>query len=226
VSQPHPAGAGDTFLAALGLALAAGAGTPAAAEIASLAAAVVVRKEGTVVCSAQQLVAGLAGDTKRAADRAALGDRLRYERSLGRRVVFTNGCFDILHAGHVSYLSRAKSLADVLVVGINSDASVRRLKGPGRPINGLEDRLSVLAALSCIDFIVPFDEATPEALIRELQPDIFVKGGDYTLGMLPEAAVVEEFGGEVRILPYVDERSTTAIIDRIRAAAPPTGVAG
>jgi D-beta-D-heptose 7-phosphate kinase/D-beta-D-heptose 1-phosphate adenosyltransferase len=143
-------------------------------------------------------------------------DRLDLERRRGRRVVFTNGCFDLLHRGHVTYLSRAKALGDVLVVGVNSDDSVRALKGAERPINALEDRMEVLAALSCVDLVIPFAERTPERLIEQVRPDVFVKGGDYTLEMLPEAPLVERLGGEVRILSYVDDRSTTGLIDRIR----------
>jgi D-beta-D-heptose 7-phosphate kinase/D-beta-D-heptose 1-phosphate adenosyltransferase len=130
-------------------------------------------------------------------------------------VVFTNGCFDILHRGHVTYLNRAKALGDVLVVGVNADASVARLKGDGRPINALEDRVQVLAALSCVDHVVPFEEDTPARLLRLVRPEVFVKGGDYTLETLPEAPLVEALGGSVRILPYVEDRSTTRIIERI-----------
>src|SRR5690606_17498322 len=108
-------------------------------------------------------------------------------RRAGKKLVFTNGCFDILHRGHVAYLSRAKALGDVLIVGLNSDASVRRLKGPRRPINRAADRAQVLAALSCVDHIVEFAEDTPARLIERVRPDIFVKGGDYTLDTLPEA---------------------------------------
>jgi D-beta-D-heptose 7-phosphate kinase/D-beta-D-heptose 1-phosphate adenosyltransferase len=116
----------------------------------------------------------------------------------------------------VTYLSRAKALGDVLVVGVNSDESIRRLKGPGRPLNTLEDRAQVLAALSCVDLVVPFPEDTPHALVRAVRPNVFVKGGDYTRDRLPEASLVEELGGEVRILPLVAERSTTGLLERIR----------
>jgi D-beta-D-heptose 7-phosphate kinase/D-beta-D-heptose 1-phosphate adenosyltransferase len=209
------AGAGDTFVAALALALAAGADTPAAAELASAAAAVVVAKDGTAACVAAELRAHVKGDAK-ITDVATLAvhrERLRRE---SRRVVLTNGCFDILHRGHVSYLSAAKALGDVLVVGLNTDASVRRLKGAERPVNSLDDRASVLAALSSVDYVVAFGEDTPVELVRALRPDIFVKGGDYTTDMLPEAATVEAVGGTVRILPYVEERSTSRLIERIR----------
>jgi D-beta-D-heptose 7-phosphate kinase / D-beta-D-heptose 1-phosphate adenosyltransferase len=143
--------------------------------------------------------------------------RLDFYRQQGRRIVFTNGCFDILHRGHITYLNRAKTLGDVLILGVNSDASIRRLKGPHRPINSLEDRVQVLAALSSIDHIVSFDEDTPCDLVRALRPDVFVKGGDYTRDRLPEAAIVESYGGVVQILPFVHDRSTSGIIERIQA---------
>jgi len=209
------AGAGDTFLAALAMGLAAGADTPAASELASAAAAVVVGQEGTAACSARELSAFVSPGAKPADDLGALVARLDAGRRRGARVVFTNGCFDILHRGHVTYLSDAKALGDILVVGVNSDDGIRRLKGPGRPINTLEDRIEVLAALSCVDHLIPFDDDTPCALIRAIRPDVFVKGGDYTRERLPEAALVEELGGVVRILPFVSDRSTTRMIERI-----------
>lgn len=134
----------------------------------------------------------------------------------GRKIVFTNGVFDILHAGHVQYLERARALGDVLVVGINSDESVRLLgKGPNRPINPAEDRAAVLKALRSVDFVIEFGEDTPERLIAELRPDIHVKGGDYTEDQLPEAKIVRSYGGEVVIMPFLDGRSTTKIIEKL-----------
>lgn len=208
-------GAGDSFVAALALSLAAGMSAIDAVEVASAAAAVVVGKSGTSSCSSEELLSYqtiegkiLAGETlRRKAD---------FYRGQGKRIVFTNGCFDILHRGHITYLNKAKSLGDVLVVGINSDASVRRIKGEGRPINNLEDRMQVLSAMSCVDHLAAFDEDTPEELIRALEPHVFVKGGDYTMATLPEAGLVRELGGEVEILPYIEERSTTALIEKIR----------
>src|SRR6266511_3424010 len=213
------AGAGDTFLTALALALAGGADTPAAAEPASAAAAVVVGKAGTATCSAEELRASMTATGKYVTDLERLVAQVRYYREQGRRIVFTNGCFDILHRGHVTYLSRAKALGDILIVGVNSDAGLRRLKGPGRPINTLEDRAQILAALSCVDHLIAFDEPTPIELLRALRPNVFVKGGDYTRAALPEAPVVEELGGVVQILPYLPDRSTTSMIERIRATA-------
>lgn len=130
----------------------------------------------------------------------------------GRRVVFTNGVFDILHAGHVTYLEAARALGDVLVVGLNADASVRRLKGPTRPVNSQADRAQVLAALRCVDHVVIFHDDTPLRMIEELLPDVLVKGGDYTRDTVVGADVVEAHGGRVEIIPFLEGRSTTSII--------------
>jgi D-beta-D-heptose 7-phosphate kinase / D-beta-D-heptose 1-phosphate adenosyltransferase len=218
------AGAGDTFAAALALALAAGAETPAAADLASTAAAVVVQQDGTSSCEAAELRERVSSARKALAGFDELATCLESYRRRGRRIVFTNGCFDILHRGHVSYLSRAKALGDILVVGVNSDASIRRLKGPERPINALEDRVQVLAALSCVDHVIPFEEDTPHAVIGVARPDVFVKGGDYTRATLPEAGLVESLGGVVEILSFVADRSTTDIIARIRRSSAEEGV--
>ncbi|HWO93284.1 MAG TPA: PfkB family carbohydrate kinase, partial [Dehalococcoidia bacterium] len=161
VADSRAAGAGDTFVAALTLALAAGAQPTSAGEIASAAANIVVTKDGTAVIDERELRESLLGGNKLLAGRGELARRAQLLRAQGKRLVFTNGCFDIIHRGHVSYLSAAKALGDVLVVGVNSDESVARLKGPGRPINCLEDRLQILAALSCVDYIVPFGEDSP-----------------------------------------------------------------
>ncbi len=158
-----------------------------------------------------------------AAALAALGERLR---ASARRVVFTNGCFDILHDGHLGCLEEARRLGDALVVGVNSDASVRRLKGPTRPVNPCSARLRMLAALSFVDHVVAFEEDGPDALIRALRPDVFAKGGDYDRAGLPEAALVEALGGEVRLLSHRPGRSTTAIIARIQGRGPAGATAG
>ena len=135
----------------------------------------------------------------------------------GRVQVFTNGVFDVLHAGHVRLLTQARALGDVLVVGLNTDASARRLgKGPDRPVNGLEDRAAVVAALRPVDFVVEFDEDTPSSLIESLRPDIHVKGGDYRAEDLPESAVVESYGGRVVVLPLLEGRSTTTTLRKLR----------
>ena len=135
----------------------------------------------------------------------------------GRVLVFTNGVFDVLHAGHVRLLTQARALGDVLVVGLNTDASARRLgKGPDRPVNGLEDRAAVVAALRPVDFVVEFDEDTPSSLIESLRPDIHVKGGDYRAEDLPESAVVESYGGRVVVLPLLEGLSTTATLRKMQ----------
>jgi D-beta-D-heptose 7-phosphate kinase / D-beta-D-heptose 1-phosphate adenosyltransferase len=216
VPHSYAAGAGDTFVSALSMALGAGAHTPAAAEIASAASSIVVCKEGTASCYSEELIEHFSTDEKFVHDAFQLTARMAYYRRNGMKVVFTNGCFDILHRGHISYLNKAKEYGDILVVGLNSDNSVRKLKGPDRPINTVDDRGQILSALSCVDHIIPFDEDTPVELIKVVEPDIFVKGGDYTRETLPEAPLVEEQGGRVVILPYVSDRSTTGIIEKIR----------
>ncbi len=215
---PHSAaaGAGDTFVAALTLALAAGAPTPTATEIASAASAIVVQKSGTSTCHIQELKGCFSGDEKIVSDTFLMAARVAAYRHQGRKIVFTNGCFDILHRGHIIYLNQAKEFGDILIVGVNSDESVQRLKGPNRPINPLEDRMQVLSGLSCVDHIIPFHEDTPHELIKVIQPDVFVKGGDYTRQTLPESSLVEELGGELKILPYIKDQSTTGVIERIR----------
>jgi D-beta-D-heptose 7-phosphate kinase / D-beta-D-heptose 1-phosphate adenosyltransferase len=214
------AGAGDTYIAALTVALAAGASAPTAAEMAGAAADTVVAKDGTAVCSLSELQLTLSSADKRLAGLDEIGRQVAADRASGRKLVMTSGCFDILHRGHVSFLSQAKSLGDILVVALNTDASVRQLKGPGRPINPMEDRAQILAAMSCVDYVVPFEEETPIELIRALSPDYYAKGGDYVREKLPEGVAVEQAGGEVIILPYVNDLSTSRVIDRVRRSAP------
>ncbi len=137
-------------------------------------------------------------------------------RKGNRRIVFTNGCFDIIHAGHVRYLAQARALGDCLILGLNTDASVRRLKGEARPINSELDRAEVVGALRSVDYVVLFGEPTAESLVGMVRPDIYVKGGDYTPETLPEAKIVERYGGQVRFIPMVEGRSTTNVIERIR----------
>lgn len=221
-NRPDVAGAGDTFLATLCLALAAGESNANAAQLATHAACLVVDKECTATCSAAELLRCQAG-MGRSWDLNLLADHLAEERRHGRKIVLTCGCFDILHHGHVEYLRRARSLGDRLVVAVNTDASIRRLKGPDRPINPLADRLEVLAALGCVDYLLTFSEDTPHRVIEALQPDVFVKGGDYSRATLPEAELVERLGGRVQFIPMVADRSTSRIIDRILSGGtPPT----
>lgn len=137
-------------------------------------------------------------------------------RQQNKKVIFTNGCFDILHAGHVRYLESAKALGDCLVIGLNSDASVRALKGDSRPINSEEDRAEVLGALRAVDYVVVFGDETAENLIAKVRPDIYVKGGDYTVETLPEAKVVLGYGGKIELVPLVTGRSSSNIINKIK----------
>lgn len=140
----------------------------------------------------------------------------RQIKAEGKKVVFTNGCFDILHLGHVRYLEQAKALGDVLVIGVNGDASVRRLKGDRRPIQGQDERAQIVAALRSVDYVVVFDDDTAEPLVAALRPDVYVKGGDYAEGRnLPEAAIVRSYGGAVAILPFVAGHSTTDVVKTI-----------
>jgi D-beta-D-heptose 7-phosphate kinase/D-beta-D-heptose 1-phosphate adenosyltransferase len=139
----------------------------------------------------------------------------RQARREGRTVVFTNGCFDLIHRGHVEYLTRARSLGDLLVVGLNTDRSVQRLKGPGRPLNGQEDRARVLAALEMVDYVCPFDENTPAELIAEVSPEVLVKGGDYGPDQIVGRDTVQAAGGKVVVIPLAEGYSTSGIIGRI-----------
>jgi D-beta-D-heptose 7-phosphate kinase / D-beta-D-heptose 1-phosphate adenosyltransferase len=218
------AGAGDTFTSALALALAAGACTPAAGDLAAAAAAVVVGKEWTAVCSARELRQYIFAEGKHIPELSRLAARVDYYRQQGQRVVFTNGCFDILHRGHITFLNQARTLGDVLIVAVNGDASIERLKGPGRPINALADRLDVLAALDCIDHLIEFQEDTAWSLIRALRPHVFVKGGNYRYQDIPEAPLMETLGGRVEILPYLPNCSTTGLIGRIQRRSAPSSL--
>jgi rfaE bifunctional protein nucleotidyltransferase chain/domain len=211
------AGAGDTFCAALTVARCGGLPSVVAVELAQAAADVVVHRPETAVCTVADLAERLGGHGS-VLDHDRLADLVAEHRAAGRRIVFANGCFDVLHRGHVNHLNEAKRLGDVLVVAINSDESARRLKGPDRPVNGVADRAAVLAGLSCVDHLTVFDEDTPVDLLARLRPDIYVKGGDHRPELLAETAAVEEYGGEVRILSYLPDRSTSAMIDRIRGS--------
>ena len=151
--------------------------------------------------------------------RDALVEAVRSLQRAGRKVVFTNGCFDLLHIGHVRYLQEAQELGDALVVGVNSDASVRRLKGPGRPLTPAKERAEILAALACVDFVTIFGATTPLQLIRAIGPDVLVKGGDWPVDTIVGREVVEGRGGKVLAIPFVKNKSTTAVIGKIRGRA-------
>lgn len=216
VPERQASGAGDVFTAGLTVAAASGLPLDAAVEFAQRAADVAVRSSHTCVCSLDEVEADTDGSDGRVLTVEVLDARLREHRARGERIVFTNGCFDVLHRGHTASLRQAGQLGDVLVVALNSDTSARRLKGPDRPVNAEADRASVIAELSCVDYVIVFDEDTPDALLRRIRPDVYAKGGDYTPEMLSESAVVRALGGEVVILDYVPDHSTTEIIGRIR----------
>ncbi len=215
-------GAGDTVAAVMGTMIALGEGFEASAMVANVAASIVVSKLGTASATAAEIQRELTSGLH--ADRGVLGlDALKEQvdgaRALGEKIVFTNGCFDILHAGHISYLEEARAMGDRLIVGINSDASVRELKGPDRPVNNLEARMHVLSGLSAVDWVVAFSESTPENLLRDLQPDLLVKGGDYGISGVVGADIVQAYGGEVRVLGLVEGVSTSRIIRASRKKA-------
>jgi D-beta-D-heptose 7-phosphate kinase/D-beta-D-heptose 1-phosphate adenosyltransferase len=213
-------GAGDTGLAALGLAIAAKASLEQAVAFAVLASGVAVTKVGTAVVTPSELIdAELAAHLGPAEAKVATLERAAAEaerwRAQGLRVGFTNGCFDILHRGHVAYLTQARSWCDRLVVGVNSDSSVRALKGEGRPVNDLESRALVLAGLQPVDLVAPFAEATPIELIKAVRPDVLIKGADYTVEGVVGAAEVQSWGGQVKLADIVEGYSTTAAIARM-----------
>jgi D-beta-D-heptose 7-phosphate kinase/D-beta-D-heptose 1-phosphate adenosyltransferase len=216
--ESRTCGAGDTFTAAYTAGLCAGVPPDAALGLAQAAADVVVERAETATCSTGALIDRLA-----AADRGGLLEHrdllavVAERRRRGHRVVFTNGCFDVLHRGHVAYLRQARALGDLLIVALNSDDSVARLKGPERPVNPLADRAGVVGALECVDLVTAFEQDSPAELIEMVRPEVYTKGGDYTKQMLPETPIVERLGGEVRVLDYLSDHSTTAIVTRIRA---------
>lgn len=231
-----PCGAGDRFAGAAARALAGGVNVVDAVRVAVHEATAFVAAGGagshtfggdTVEPGRNSLATPMtlgAANTAslangRTSDAWALADRVRSD---GGTLVATGGCFDIVHAGHVQTLSAARRLGDALIVCLNSDASVRHLKGPNRPVNGVADRAAVLASLACVDGLVVFDDPTPESVLDRLRPDVWVKGGDYAARDLPEARIVEAWGGKVVVLPYLNGRSTSAILDQARMR----GVAG
>jgi rfaE bifunctional protein nucleotidyltransferase chain/domain len=216
VADPDVNGAGDTFLAAFALSLGGGVRPRVAARHGIEAATLAVARPGTAPVGIRELLQRLPeedGEPER-----SLEEDLERVRRSGGKVVFTNGCFDLLHRGHLSLLREARNLGDVLVVGVNTDASARRVKGPGRPVTPQEDRVELLEALPCVDHVVLFEEDTPETLIRDIKPDLHVKGGDHAGDRLAEESVVRELGGEVVVLPLLPGRSASATIEQIRSA--------
>lgn len=215
-------GAGDTVIAVLGASLAAGADLSLAAALANHAAGVVVSKLGAATVNVSELRRAL--EEYHRSGRGIISEEqlliaIKDAHAHGERVVMTNGCFDILHAGHITYLEEAKRLGDRLIVAVNDDASVTKLKGLSRPINPLQQRMAVLAGLSAVDWVVPFSEDTPERLICNLLPDVLVKGGDYQISDIAGANCVLNNGGDVKVLSFVEGCSTSAVINKILAVA-------
>jgi len=213
-------GAGDTVIAVLAGAVASGESMATAAALSNLAAGLVVRKTGVASVSRSEIRAALhqRGQGGRGlvkeVELAAMISDAKYQNE---SIVMTNGCFDVLHAGHVAYLEEAKSLGDRLIVAVNDDESVRRLKGSDRPVNALQDRMAVLAGLAAVDWVVPFSEDTPARLIRMILPDVLVKGGDYRPDDIAGAKDVLKNGGEVRVLAFREGHSSSSIIDKLRS---------
>lgn len=213
-------GAGDTVVACLALAYQATQKEwISAAALANIAAGLVVGKLGAATIDPAELT--LAASTRSTSlqtgrlSEAALQTVVKAVKAQGKKIVMTGGCFDILHAGHVSYLTEAKALGDYLIVAVNDDASIKRLKGEKRPIHTLEQRIKVLTGLSAVDWLVSFNDPTPERLIESIQPNVWVKGSDYQLSELPEAQVVQRYGGEVKLLDLVKGCSTTAVLNAL-----------
>ena len=212
-------GAGDTVIASFAAALACGTSMADCARLANVAAGIVVGKLGTATVSREELGAALAPPMPRKAgvlSEASLLPLLAAAKARGETLVMTNGCFDILHVGHLRYLQAARSLGDALIVAVNTDASVKRLKGESRPLNGTEDRMAMLAGLACVDYVVPFSEDTPARLIEAVLPDLLVKGGDYAPEQIAGYEAVTANGGKVLALDFHDGYSTTRLIEKAR----------
>jgi D-beta-D-heptose 7-phosphate kinase/D-beta-D-heptose 1-phosphate adenosyltransferase len=213
-------GAGDTVISVLAASLAAKKSLAEATQLANIGAGIVVGKMGTATVNTEELSNALHGPRAHQKGVCSLIELLKERTAAkqnGEKIVATNGCFDILHPGHVRYLQQAKTLGDRLVVLVNSDASVQRLKGPERPVNKLDHRMEMLAALECVDWVVEFEQDTPKEVIDQLLPDILVKGGDYTdITSIAGHESVLANGGEVKILSFIEGHSTTAIIQTIK----------
>ena len=212
-------GAGDTVISVLAASMAAGDGLADATALANLAAGLVVGKLGTAAISGPELRRAMLAD-QNSGRGVMTAEQLQIvvqdAKAHGEKIIFTNGCFDIIHAGHVGYLAEAKRLGDRLVVAINDDDSAHRLKGPGRPINPVERRMAVLAGLEAVDWVISFSEDTPEPLLESLQPEVLVKGGDYSMDQVVGGSYVKSYGGMVRVLEFLDNCSTSAIMEKMK----------
>jgi D-beta-D-heptose 7-phosphate kinase/D-beta-D-heptose 1-phosphate adenosyltransferase len=214
-------GAGDTVASVIAASLAAGASLHDAVALANTAAAIVVAKLGAASVSVLELASAVGHGAERGTlSREQAVTAVANAQANGERVVFTNGCFDLLHPGHVAYLEEAKLMGDRLIVAVNSDASVARLKGPGRPVNPLERRMAVLAGLETVDWVVAFDEDTPEQLLKLLRPQVLAKGGDYrSLQEIVGHDIVTGYGGDVRLCRHVEGHSTTELVARLQSVS-------
>ena len=212
-------GAGDTVIGVLAACVASGADLRTAAALANIGASLVVSKLGAAAVSAPELQVALTGKTTFRTgifNTEQLQQAVREVRAQGKKVVFANGCFDIIHAGHVMYLQMAKQVGDYLIVAVNTDESIKKLKGPNRPINHLDHRMTVLAGLGMVDWVIPFNDETPEPLLKLIKPDLLVKGGDYTLDQVVGADIVRSYGGEVRIMNHNIKTTSTALFNRMQ----------
>ena len=217
------AGAGDTVVAVLALSLAAGADVDTAAHLANEAAGIAVGRSGVSMISPADLAGALAPQLKhKVLSQEELLDRVAWWRLQNRRIVFTNGCFDLLHIGHISMLQEAARHGDALLVAINSDDSVRRLKGNGRPLMTSVTRAAILSALACVDAVAVFEQDTPLELIEQVRPNVLVKGGDYRPDQVVGRELVESLGGRVVTIPLLPDHSTSLLLQRIQAANPPS----
>lgn len=215
-------GAGDTVIGTLGSAVAAGTTIAEASTLANLAASLVVNKLGAATVSTPELQVALTGKTSFATgilNDEQLSQAVNEARAQGKKIVFTNGCFDIIHAGHVTSLQLAKQMGDFLIVAVNTDESIRQLKGPTRPINNLEHRMTVLAGLDVVDWVIPFADDTPERLLNLFKPDFLVKGSDYTIDQVVGADIVRSYGGEVRIVNHQIKTSSTSLLKQMQTHA-------
>jgi D-beta-D-heptose 7-phosphate kinase/D-beta-D-heptose 1-phosphate adenosyltransferase len=227
-TRPRPVydvtGAGDMVISVVAIALAAGAALPDAVRLANVAGGLEVQKFGVQTVSRQEIISELLEEARRSGDKVRTLENLLIDlqrhRAQGEKIVWTNGCFDVVHAGHIEFLEFSGRQGDVLVVGLNSDSSIRNIKGPDRPICSERHRIRVLAALEVVDYIVIFDEPTPERLIRAVRPDALVKGEDWRKKGVVGREFVESYGGRVVLAPLIQGLSTTALVDRIRSTDP------
>ena len=211
-------GAGDTVVSMLAMGIGAGLELSTCVKLANLAASIVISRFGAAQTTVEAIERAMSPGQKTLLSREEIIEEIHQLKSAGKHIVFTNGCFDLVHAGHVKTFRKARSFGDVLIVGVNSDESIRRIKGPSRPIVSLENRMYLLNALSCVDYIIPFDEDTPQKLIEQIRPDVLVKGGDWAGQSIAGGDFVRSYGGRVEFVDLKQGLSTTSIIEKIKSA--------